>query len=199
MKISHCRLLTATHGRARTGRPGADRRDDGAFVFILPRLCSASGLRLGRLTSIVRPHIMAFINRKRMTLLSILFATGIALIVFYQFYQSNPYLFSIKQTVHGDYFRGFETNGLIPAGSNEYWSVDDPNNALSGRTFPVPGKPENSLKGASIIVEAFVSRPGYYGHLGAGSREIKIVKLIRSEPLTHNTAEQLLQRLSRAP
>ena len=108
----------------------------------------------------------------------------IAGIAVYRAQSRDPYFFSRTKQYSGDLYSDWEGDIFFPKDAHETWSIQELNGVLQGHLFPEPGDKQNvSWGAATLVVEGKLSRLGSYGHLGVGKRELKILRVVHSEPV----------------
>lgn len=82
------------------------------------------------------------------------------------------------QTYRGRITIGFERSLFQPEGTNEFYWAKGPLH-----TLPIERHDRTIDHFFDVEVEGVISEPGNYGHLGLYSREIRISKLLKTEPV----------------
>jgi hypothetical protein len=109
---------------------------------------------------------------------------GIAGAAVYRAHHSDPYFFSRTKQYSGDLYSDWEGDIFFPNGAKETWTIQESSGELRGHLFPEPGDNKNvSWGAAALVVEGKLSRSGSFGHLGVAKRELKIIRVIHSEPV----------------
>lgn len=80
-----------------------------------------------------------------------------------------------RRQLTGTLSYGFEHNSFEPAAPDESWCLAQESVQLLGVERP----PRNVVVAVDLTIDAEISAPGRYGHMGMCTREVRIIEIIQ--------------------
>lgn len=91
----------------------------------------------------------------------------------------------IEGTYAGLFRFGFERSDFTRVGTRERWWLTGDIADLTGRIArPSLDKPAELRNPVFLVVEGELSEPGYYGHLGAYRRELRVIEVLEIKQMS---------------
>ena len=111
----------------------------------------------------------------------------------------DPYFLSPTKVFVGDYYRSWEGDLFVPNQPIELWVAQDSSSELKNYLHPAPWAGPNADWSASVTVEGKLNHKWIVGDNSYRRKGIKIIKVIKHEPLKFDSFTQRMKQLSQMP